>query len=67
MQNPEAQKPFLSLTLAALAVVFACTSAAAPARPAPAKNIAAIVTVYYHNSHADLILSRLLQTDRSVR
>jgi hypothetical protein len=28
-----------------------------------AKKIAAIVTVYYHNSHADMIVSRLLQTD----
>jgi hypothetical protein len=33
------------------------------ANPAQTKNVAAIVTVYRHNSHADVIVSRLLQTD----
>lgn len=49
------------LTLAA----FLCAQAAVaePVRPAPAKNVAAIVSVYYHNAHADMIVSRLLQTD----
>jgi hypothetical protein len=46
---------------------LAATSAAAAfaprtfAAPAPAKRIAAIVTHYTHNSHADVIVSRLLQ------
>src|SRR5678816_3645575 len=56
-------KQFHSLMLAALAVVFARASLAEPATLAPAKNVAAIVTVYTHNSHADMIVSRLLQTD----
>jgi hypothetical protein len=53
----------LSIALAALIVLFGRASAADPAIPPPAKKIAAIVTVYSHNSHADIIVSRLLQTD----
>ena len=56
------QRKLFSFTLVALAV-FARASAAEPTKAPPAKNVAAIVTVYYHNSHADLIVSRLLQTD----
>jgi hypothetical protein len=36
--------------------------ATAPAADGP-KRIAAIVSVYHHNSHADMIVGRLLQTD----
>ena len=49
--------------LVALAAAFDCARADESTNPLPAKNIAAIVTVYHHNSHADVILSRLLQTD----
>ena len=53
--------PAFLLVLAGLAAVF--DRGAEPANPPPVKNVAAIVTVYYHNSHADLIVSRLVQTD----
>src|SRR5204863_10039332 len=52
------------LALVVLAVAFGPACAAEPATPSPpTKKIAAIVTIYTHNSHADLIVSRLLQTD----
>src|SRR5689334_12698226 len=43
--------------------VASAARAAETAELIPAKRIAAVVTVYTHNSHADLILSRMLQTD----
>ena len=43
--------------------VTTCTIAADLIKQAETKNVAAIVTVYRHNSHADVIVSRLLQTD----
>lgn len=54
---------FFGLVLGAFLVLFAQASAAEPSNAPPAKKIAAIVTVYTHNSHADMIVSRLLQTD----
>ncbi|MBI1900304.1 MAG: hypothetical protein HYS13_04205 [Planctomycetia bacterium] len=53
-----------------IVLAFFCTFIPAPAfaeeRPVnriTAKRIAAIITVYHHNSHADVIVSRLLQTE----
>lgn len=51
------------LALVVLPVLLSHASAAEPIPPPSTKNIAAIVTIYTHNSHADLIASRLLQTD----
>lgn len=56
-----AQSAWLTLTL--LPALFISISPAAAANPPATKKVAAIVTVYYHNSHADVIVSRLLQTD----
>ena len=47
----------------AFAIAVTVAWAAEPASPLPARNIAAIVTIYTHNSHADMVASRLLQTD----
>jgi hypothetical protein len=56
-------RPHLSCCFWAFLNVITCTVAAESIKPAQTKNVAAIVTVYRHNSHADVILSRLLQTD----
>ena len=55
-----------SIAFIAVASAFASTATVARAAESPlssGKKVAAIVTVYTHNSHADIIVSRLLQTD----
>ena len=47
----------------AFASLFPAVWAAESTDLPSAKRIAAIVTIYTHNSHADMIVSRLLQTD----
>ncbi len=47
----------------ALAAVTVLLGAAAQAQQPRRPKVAAVVTAYYHNSHADVIVSRLLQTD----
>ncbi len=46
-----------------LVACFAGSEPAGAAEPRPSLRVAGITTVYYHNSHSDVILSRLLQTD----
>jgi hypothetical protein len=45
------------------AVLTGSAHAQTPATTPQTKRVAAIVTIYRHNSHADVIVSRLLQTD----
>src|SRR5690242_13587749 len=61
MPNMNLHSRALPVCMALMTVV---AGRAAAAEPAPhQKRVAAIVTEYRHNSHADVIVSRLLQTD----
>ena len=54
--------PFLG-SASVFASLLTAARAAEPVDLASGKKIAVIVTIYTHNSHADMIVSRLLQTD----
>jgi hypothetical protein len=53
----------LRLIFSLAAVVAALFPVVASGRDNHVKNVAALTTVYRHNSHGDIIISRLLQTD----
>src|SRR5215213_10294013 len=63
-QTSMRQTLFLTKSILALIATLGAGSVLAdePAEPQN-KSVAAIVTTYFHNSHADVIVSRLLQTD----
>jgi len=55
---------FLLPCLAGLAVLLnGCAALGERLAGDPPKRVAAVVTAYYHNSHADVLISRLLQTE----
>src|SRR4051812_6865361 len=58
-------RPSLGMAGALLLGLLAGSGLAAdePGGPGPARRVAAVVTEYRHNSHADIIVSRLLLTD----
>src|SRR5258708_3599920 len=59
---PRLNGPLRLLFVCALVNAILVAQAANPPKQVATKNVAAIVTVYFHNSHADVIASRLLQT-----
>ncbi len=55
--------PRIAVVAVVLTGAIAPGLAAEPGEPAPMKKVAAIVTIYSHNSHAELIVGRLVETD----
>ena len=56
-------KPGRVVVLVAVLLTGCAANAWATIHPRGQERVAAVTTVYYHNSHADVIVSRLLQTD----
>src|SRR5436305_13571170 len=58
-RRPSSRPPWRAVTV----VVMAAAAGPSPAQEQPSRRVAAAVTEYRHNSHADVIVSRLLLTD----
>src|SRR5881296_2759568 len=61
LQWPGRLAQLVPLSILVTPVVLA--RAVESSKPTASKNVAVITTAYFHNSHADVIASRLLQTD----